>query len=74
MDDLITILKDLKTRVEALERRASLSKVTIPSDGFLVVDSQSSDPTGTNGRIYYNTTSNKFKVYEGGAWKTITTS
>ncbi len=27
-----------------------------------------SDPTGTNGLTYYNTTSNKFRCYQNGAW------
>jgi hypothetical protein len=29
----------------------------------------SSAPTGANGVIYYDSTANKFKCYEGGAWK-----
>lgn len=32
------------------------------------------DPAGTNGDIYYNTTNNVFKVYMGGAWRTMTTA
>lgn len=37
---------------------------------FLVVDNSSaaSDPTGTAGAIYYNTTSNSFRCFENGAW------
>lgn len=37
---------------------------------FLVVDNSSaaSDPTGTNGAIYYNTTSNSFRCFENGTW------
>ena len=27
------------------------------------------DPAGVNGAIYYNTTNNKFRCYESGAWK-----
>lgn len=37
--------------------------------GPLVVGSATSDPgTAFNGEIYYNTTSNKFRKYENGAW------
>jgi len=34
----------------------------------LVLQHLSSDPTGTNGMMYYNTTSNKFRGYANGAW------
>ena len=30
--------------------------------------SMSSDPTGANGRVYYNSSGNRFRVYENGAW------
>ena len=37
--------------------------------GPIVVGSATSDPgTAFNGEIYYNTTSNKFRKYENGAW------
>ncbi len=74
MDELVKIIKDLQARIEILERASTVRKITIPSDGKLVVDSQASDPTAQNGRIYYNTVSNKYKVCENGTWKTITTS
>lgn len=37
---------------------------------LLVVDTKTTvgDPTGTNGAIYYNSFSNKFRCFEGGAW------
>jgi len=38
----------------------------------LTLGSLASDPTGSNGMIYYNTTTNRFKVYQNGAWATIT--
>jgi hypothetical protein len=39
----------------------------------LTLANLSADPTGANGMIYYNTTSGVFRVYQAGAWKTITT-
>ncbi len=41
--------------------------VTI-GNGRLVIGSFATDPTGTNGAIYYNTTSNIFRCYQNGAW------
>ena len=36
--------------------------------------SSASDPTGTNGAIYYNTNTNKFRCYQNGAWTNCTGS
>jgi len=65
---------DIKRRLEKLERASTVRTVTIPNDGKLIVDSQAADPTPVNGRIYYNSVANKYKVCENGVWKTITTS
>lgn len=74
MDDLVKLIRNLQMRVEELERLLAIENVVVPSDGKLVVDSRASDPPAENGRIYYNTTINKYKVSENGVWKTITTS
>jgi len=74
MDEIVSILKSLLARVETLERNQSLSEVVIPTGGKLVVDSLSSDPPAQDGRIYYNTVTNKYKVCENALWKTITTT
>lgn len=34
-----------------------------------VLDQGTTDPAGINGGMYYNTTSNKFRCYEGNIWK-----
>ena|SRR3989344_538471 len=43
---------------------------------LLVLDTKntSGDPTGTNGAMYYNSNSNKFRCYEAGAWKDCDTT
>ena len=35
---------------------------------LLVLDNGTTDPTGTNGATYYNTSTNKFRCYQNGAW------
>lgn len=76
MEELTKIILDLKRRLEALEKLVSLRKITVPTDGWFIVESRASDPTDgvVNGRIYYNTTANRFKVFENGGWKTMTTA
>lgn len=76
MEELLKLFFELKKRIEELERQIAIRKITVPTDGYLIVESRASDPTdgAANGRIYYNTTSNKFKVYENGTWGTITTT
>jgi hypothetical protein len=74
MEELTKIINDLKARIELLERLVNLKNITIPDDGKIVVDKKVVDPTAENGRIYYNTASNKYKVTENGVWKTITTA
>lgn len=69
MEDLVEIIEALEKRIELLERLVSLREITIPAGGKIVVNNETSDPTGENGQIIYNTTSNKFRVYENGAWR-----
>lgn len=46
------------------------SATTDATANVFVVDSynNATDPTGTTGAIYYNTSLNKFRCYQGGAW------
>ena len=74
MEELTKIINDLKARIELLERLVNLKNITIPDDGKIVVDKKAVDPAAENGRIYYNTAGNKYKVTENGVWKTITTA
>lgn len=37
-------------------------------NSLMLLGQAGSDPTGTNGGMYYNTGSNKFRCYENGAW------
>ena len=47
----------------------SAAKITSGTlGGVIAVASASSDPSGSNGQIYYNSADNKFRVYQNGAW------
>ena len=39
----------------------------------VVIDNLTADPTGTDGRIYYNTTSNLLRFYNGSTWLDLST-
>lgn len=74
MEELVQMIQSLERRIEALERFLDNKEVVIPSDGKLIVDNRASDPTGETGKIYYNTTSGKFRVYAGGSWRDVNTT
>lgn len=40
-------------------------------NGTMLLGNLSGDPSGSNGMIYYNTTTNKFRGYENGAWANL---
>jgi hypothetical protein len=74
-DQLVQLFKGLDKRLKVLERTQYLPKITIPTEGYFVVDIQTSDPTTVqNGRVFYNSTLNAFRVGVNGAWKTMTVS
>ncbi len=74
MDELVAIFTELKQRIELLERLIALEKIVIPDEGKLIVDIRVADPPPEDGRIYYNSTLNKFRGCENGVWKTIISS
>ncbi len=50
------------------------AKLDVVGDGAAIIvprKSTAGDPAGVNGMIYYNSNSNKFRVYENGAWKNL---
>jgi len=50
--------------------RGKTATATLNTNG-LIVPPFASEPTGQNGAIYYNTVSNKMRVYEAGAWRDL---
>lgn len=73
MDELLELLSDYKRRLEALEKKIDIKKITLPSDGKLVVPVVTADPgSPTNGQVWYNSTSHALKVYVNGVVRTVT--
>lgn len=72
--DFLKIIRDLEKRVKILEQNVTLRNLTFPEDGKIVVPIYSADPSAgesSNGQIYYNDTTNKFRGYENGSWANI---
>lgn len=45
--------------------------ITEYNSNGVVIPSLSSEPTGQNGAMYYNTSTNTLRVYENGAWRNM---
>lgn len=66
IEDLAQELKEIHKKIEDLQTNTSINNLTIPTDGKLVVPVVSSDPVSpVEGQIWFNTTSNKYKGYDG---------
>jgi hypothetical protein len=64
-------------QVDTMNNRLYVGNPTADSTGtLLVLDTKntSGDPTGTNGGMYYNSSANRFRCYENGAWRNCTNS
>lgn len=69
--NLLEYIKKLEERIQALERASQIKNVKIPSGGKIVVNAESSDPPVENGKIYYNTTTNKLRKCVNGVWSDV---
>lgn len=71
-ENLVRVIKDLERRVKVLETELTIRNLTIPADGSIQIPQKSGDPSpATNGQMYYNTSTNKVKVRENGAWSNV---
>lgn len=68
------IIKQMQADIDILKKGSDIRSITFPVDGKLVLPNMAADPDAVNGRIYYNTATNKVKVCENGVWKTVTTT
>ncbi len=46
------------------------ARLDVGGDG-IIVPRNNADPAGVNGKMYYNTVSNKLRIFENGAWKNV---
>lgn len=73
MDTWIRELVDIKNRLENIEKGLVIKKITIPTDGYIVVKKVTSDPVSpVEGEIWENLTSHALKTYVNGVVKTFT--
>lgn len=73
--NLIDEILELKQKVRTLEQNTEIRGITFPSDGYLIIPVVTADPASpSNGEIWYNSITNKFKCYENSTVKTFTTS
>jgi hypothetical protein len=68
------IIKQMQDDIAILKKGSDIRNLTFPVDGKLVLPNMAADPEAVNGKIYYNTATNKVKVCENGVWKTVTTT
>lgn len=68
---LLDHIKKLEERVQALERASQIKNVKIPTGGKFVLNVESSDPPVENGKMYYNSTTNKIRKCANGAWSDV---
>lgn len=67
--DILKVIADYERRLKALETSNLINTLKLGDDGIFRVPRKSADPsTATNGEVYYNTTTEKFRGYENGAW------
>lgn len=58
--------------VDSTNSRIYIGSPTVDATASILVldnSSSASDPTGTNGAMYYSTSLGRFRCYEGGVWK-----
>jgi len=65
--DFFKLVREMQRRIDVLEKGQIIQSLALT--GTFSVPTASSDPaTATNGQIYYNTTTHKFRGYANGAW------
>ena len=72
MDELRRILKEYDQRLENLEKGLVIKKITIPIDGYFVVQKLTADPSSPiEGQLWENVTTHHLKIYLNGSVTTI---
>jgi hypothetical protein len=74
MDEIRRLLVELGQRIEKFEKGFWIKKITIPTDGYFVIQKLTADPAGgalIEGMIWENTTTHHLKIYLNGSVTTI---
>ena len=72
MDEIRRLLKNLQDRIQNLEKGIFIKKLTIPSDGFIVIKVVASDPVApVNNEIWINSSTNYLKWNKNGVIKSV---
>lgn len=61
----MAVVKDMQRQIQELKAN-QLSRLVMPN-----LSADPTSPTPVNGQVYYNTSTNKFRGYEGGTWKNL---
>lgn len=65
---------DFNTGKVGIKKTLATLNYTLDVGGEIRVGSMADNPSGSNGVFYYNTTLNRFRGYENGQWKDLSTN
>lgn len=69
------LLKNLEERLSTLERSQKITSLNLTSNGPFVLPVATADQSSpVQGQVYYNSTTNRIKVYTGSGWETVTSA
>jgi len=66
-----TTLANASSTMLTVSGNVYLATTTLTGGGSLTLGTLATDPSGTNGQMYYSTGSGAIRVYQGGSWTTL---
>lgn len=71
IDDFLKYISDIDKRLQLIERSALIKSLNLADDGKLILPIYANDPSNEEASIYFNTTSNVLRYYDGSSWITL---